>query len=87
METVKIETESPKVTTANVSQEVQDTIAKNLKAIVDAKKKQAENKKKQAEVKKKSSKPTYTKKGGKRSKDLKVATTSLADVFKALKQN
>ena len=83
METIKIETESPKLTEAKVSQEVQDTIAKNLKASADAKKKR-EN---QKATQKTTSKPTFTKKGGKRSKELKAATTSLADVFKALKQN
>ena len=80
METVKIETESPKLTEAKVSQEVLDTIAKNLKAT-------PKPRPKNTKVKKTTPKPTYTKKGGKRSKDLKVATTSLADVFKALKQN
>jgi hypothetical protein len=80
MEKIKVETESPKLTEAKVSQEVQDTIAKNLKATADAKKKKTTSKKK-------SSKPSFNKKKGKRSKELKAATTSLADVFKALKQN
>ena len=82
MKKIKVETESPKLTEAKVSQEVQDTIAKNLKATADAKKR-TENAKK----KKKTSNPSFNKKKGKRSKDLKAATTSLADVFKALKQN
>ena len=77
MENIKVEIESPKITEVKVSQEVLDTIAKNLKAT-------QKPRPKNTKVKKATPKPTFTKKGGKRSKDLKAATTCLADVFKAL---